>query len=160
MRLSFSERFASKWIPEPNTGCWLWLGFTDPKGYGRFHTHAKIQRLAHRVSWGMAHGDVPEGMVLDHTCRTRSCVNPDHLRVVTPYQNSMENSRGVGVVHAAKTHCPSCGGSYTTLFRGPDKTKAYRRCLPCLRHRTKMAARKYRLAHGAKPNSRTRQQAI
>jgi hypothetical protein len=80
-------------IPEyrPNLGpCWLWLAYTNSDGYGLFaiwedgHTHTE---RAHVVAWGVTRGAVPDGLVLDHLCRIRSCVNPDHLEPVTNAEN-------------------------------------------------------------------------
>lgn len=106
---TFRERFDETWTLEPNTGCWLWMNAPDPKGYGRFFV-GRIdgrprQKPAHRVSWGLYRGPIPDGMVIDHLCRVRSCVNPDHLRCVTPAINATENSVSFAARNAAKTHC-------------------------------------------------------
>lgn len=105
---STRERFDAKWVPEANTGCWLWTASLNWAGYGQLREREggkpKI-RAAHRVAWTLYRGPIPEGMFIDHLCRVRSCVNPDHLRVVTPYQNSMENSLGWGARAAKRTHC-------------------------------------------------------
>lgn len=73
--------------PEPNTGCWLWTG-SAPNGYGQFGFNGKISR-AHRVSYTLFKGSIPEGLVLDHLCRQPSCVNPDHLEAVTIRENTL-----------------------------------------------------------------------
>jgi len=75
--LSPAERFAARYIPEPNTGCWLWLGWTDADGYGGFKIDG-VTLKAHRVSWMLARGEMPKLQVL-HRCDTPGCVNPDHL---------------------------------------------------------------------------------
>ena len=67
----------SRAIPEPNTGCLLWEGAVDEKGYGRVGHQGK-NRHAHRVSWALHHGIMPPQMVL-HRCDTPACINPDHL---------------------------------------------------------------------------------
>lgn len=72
--------------------CWLWTGGTYPNGYAKFYRNGK-QEIAHRVSYELLVGPIPEGRHLDHLCHTRSCVNPDHLRPVTPKQN-LEHQRG------------------------------------------------------------------
>lgn len=109
--------------PCPTSGCWLWMGRLDISGYGVVERSYKVLK-AHRVMWLESGRSIPEGMVLDHMCRVRSCVNPDHLRVVTTRQNSLENSRGVGAINAAKKVCPRCGGEFSFVWRG-------RQCTPC-----------------------------
>lgn len=84
--------------------CWLWRAATHRGGYGRFHI-AGGERLAHRASYEITHGAIPAGMVIDHVCRNRACVNPSHLRVVTARTNTLENSLAPSALNAAKTHC-------------------------------------------------------
>ena len=78
------ERF---WAKVDRSGeCWLWTAATS-RGYGRFVMQGSL-RLAHRVAWRIVRGSDPSAdMVLDHVCRVRSCVNPDHLREVTMAEN-------------------------------------------------------------------------
>lgn len=80
------ERFWREVAPEPNSGCWLWTGPVDHFGYGRFRVGAKKKRV-HRLWYERAHGKVPDGLVLRHTCDVPSCVNPDHLIVGTIADN-------------------------------------------------------------------------
>jgi len=80
------SRFENLYIPEPNSGCWLWIGATNEAGYGRFYVNGKNLH-AHRFSYLAFKGEVPEGMVLDHLCRVHCCVNPDHLEAVTNKEN-------------------------------------------------------------------------
>lgn len=72
------ERFDSKWIPEPNTGCWIWIACSLPCGYGTFRLNRKMLR-AHRASWIIRKGEIPVGVDVLHRCDTPLCVNPDHL---------------------------------------------------------------------------------
>ena len=70
----------------PTGFCWEWVGQRDRNGYGRYNSY-----LAHRQVWESLVGPIPDGLVLDHLCRVRHCVNPDHLDPVTPEEN---NRRG------------------------------------------------------------------
>lgn len=98
---SEKERFNSKWIEKG--GCHLWQGYLDRDGYGTFFFR-KMNRRAHRVSYYYTMGDIPKGMVIDHICGNRSCVKPDHLRLLTPRENALDG-RGIGAINAKKTHC-------------------------------------------------------
>lgn len=102
-----AERFAQKTELGPGD-CWLWTGARQPNGYGRFKADGRTM-MAHRFAYERARGPVPIGLELDHVCRTRHCVNPDHLEPVTPREN-IRRGIGVGAVAAdlmrRRTHCP------------------------------------------------------
>lgn len=66
--------------------CWLWTDKLDPAGYGRLAVSRK-PLLAHRFSYALHSGEIPEGKKVDHKCHTRHCVNPKHLRLVNDKQN-------------------------------------------------------------------------
>ena len=91
-------RFWTK-VTMSDTGCWEWTGAKLPKGYGRFAAWSKRSErkcvYAHRYSYELHRGEIPEGKYIDHMCGRPSCVNPDHLQVVTPAENQ-HNIRGRG----------------------------------------------------------------
>lgn len=97
-------RLEEKYCPEPNSGCFLWEGQIDPEGYGRLWYDGK-KGYAHVASYLVTKGPVPEGLHIDHLCRTRACGRIDHLEAVPPRVNIL---RGIGIAarNAAKTHCP------------------------------------------------------
>lgn len=142
-RQSVGERFWAKVDRSAGPeGCWPWLGFINPDGYGHVWEDGK-QIGAHRVAWRLFNGPTPAGKELDHLCRVRSCVNPGHLEAVTNCENTL---RGVSVtaVNAKKSSCPN-GHPYK---RGNLKNgRHYRYCLVCqnVRHRRLRAAPKQSL---------------
>lgn len=89
------DRFLGKvhYLP---SGCWRWTGFVGKRGYGMIAGVDKYSQplTAHRVSFEIFVGSIPDGLVLDHTCRNRWCVNPDHLRTCTQGENAKNMSLG------------------------------------------------------------------
>jgi hypothetical protein len=72
------------------SGCWLWTAGATRGGYGTV-TWQGLGTTAHRVTYSLLVGDIPDGLQIDHLCRVRNCVNPEHLEAVTPWENA---SRG------------------------------------------------------------------
>ena len=110
-----SDRFLAKVQEIPEMGCWVWTAGRDKDGYGRFTIDSR-SRLAHRVSYEAKFGLIPDGLVIDHLCRETSCVNPDHLRAVTNWENLMaEGSRAPAKLQAERDNCERCGSAYSDL---------------------------------------------
>ena len=145
MVVPVAERLERLSIPEPNSGCWLWTGFLHKSGYGRIAVSHSISRFAHRVSYETFKCEIPDGLELDHLCRVRCCINPDHLEPVTHQINALRGETGevMAALNRDKTHCPQ-GHEYT-----PENTYIPRRggrnCRRCkLEAQRRYAARKDR----------------
>lgn len=134
--LTLEERVAELTMPEPNSGCWFWMGLIGKDGYGRING-----RRAHTVSYVIHRGPIPIGLEPDHLCRARSCVNPWHLEPVTHRENVL---RGMApsALNAKKMSClrgHPLDDANTYLF-APGTRAQERRCKEC----TRAAGRRYR----------------
>lgn len=124
------ERFEEKYIPEPNSGCWLWLAMTNGFGYGQFKLSTNERVVAHRFSYQVYKGEIPEGKELDHLCRVRCCVNPDHLEPVFHAENCFRTSLGPVIKNWKKN---TCAKGHKFVCVGSRKRQRF--CLVCERDR-------------------------
>lgn len=100
------KRFLAKIKAEDmgyQTPCWTWTAAQDQLGYGRFWAFGK-HMMAHRAAYEMLRHPIPDGMTIDHLCRNPSCVNPDHLEVVSQAENVLRGD-APAAHNARKTHC-------------------------------------------------------
>jgi len=134
-------RFESKFVTTP-TGCHLWQPSLDRDGYGIFFLRG-AGRKAHRVAWFDAFGEIPKGYVINHVCRKRNCVNPQHLQILTPYENTHRDSNSLPYINSQKTVCPEGHPYDATESAGGGRT--IRICSSC-RRKKQAAARKRRHA--------------
>jgi hypothetical protein len=119
---------------QPN-GCWLWTGKVNSRGYG-YVPGGTGSIAAHRFSY-KAHGrKIPEGMVLDHLCNNRLCVNPDHLNPTTDRENTLR-ANGPTAVNARKTHCKR--GHEFTAENTYRNHRGHRECWACKRMLKRLA---------------------
>ena len=87
--MTVNERLDYYVIPEPNTGCWLWVGTYAYCGYGKLGIGKKFYQ-AHRLSWERYNGLIPDGMHVCHKCDTPACINPQHLFLGTMKDNMLD----------------------------------------------------------------------
>lgn len=110
--------------------CWLWTGGQKGAGYGRFSFKSE-DILAHRFSYELFKGEIPIELEIDHLCRVRNCVNPDHLEAVTRKVNVLRGD-SFSATNSKKTHCKQ-GHEFT-----PENTYQYskqRKCKTCTKER-------------------------
>src|SRR4029077_7716596 len=108
------EALIANSIPEPNSGCWLWMRGLDTSGYGSMSVRSKSQRT-HRVAWRLFKGPIPQDRCVLHRCDVRSCVNPDHLFLGTRQDNDAD-------MRAKNRHSPTPGEQGDT--RGEQNAQA------------------------------------
>ena len=114
--------------------CWVWTGALLRNGYGYFGVERGRCQLAHRWAYESAHGLIPIGLVIDHLCRNKACVNPAHLEAVTQSVNVLrgDSPATIRALRAGQTHCRRAGHEYTPENTYRDK-RGRRACKECAR---------------------------
>lgn len=129
--LTLRERFEAKVSPEPMSGCLLWTGCVDAKGYGLIAADGRSTG-AHRVAWMLAHGPIPDGQWVLHHCDNPGCVNASggHLFLGTNLDNIRDRNAKGRNPNAMKTHCAK-GHPYSGENLMHHAVKGARLCRTC-----------------------------
>lgn len=136
-----AERFNSKWVLNRATGCWEWTGCLTTTGYGSISLGAgRSPGYAHRVSYELHVGPIPDGRHIDHLCRNTKCVNPAHLEAVSPRTNTHRGRAPNIILHLAgicsRGHDMTDPGN---IYLRPDGKG--RQCRECIRYRWRRRSR-------------------
>lgn len=126
------ERFREKVAVDERSGCWLWTASIQSNGYARFNDGVNV-RGGHRFAYEVFIGPIPEGLVLDHLCRVRHCVNPAHLEPVTGPENVL---RGAGMAELHRQR--ECKNGHPATPENVYRRRSTGRvvyCRPCRRER-------------------------
>ena len=135
-----AEQRIQKAVTVSPSGCWLWGKHINADGYGKIRFE-KIAYLAHRLSYQVHIGPIPDGMQLDHLCRVRSCVNPAHLEPVTCAEN-LHRGEHSNMKAYREDVCPL--GHVLSGDNLSPRTDGRRKCKTCVNARARQ--RRARLA--------------
>lgn len=122
-------RFESGYVPVPESGCWIWIGNYIGNGYGSVPGERRgVKILAHRLSYEIHKGPIPQGLLICHKCDTRLCVNPDHLYAGTDKDNARDRqSRKRNPLHGERNGRAIISEKDVSIIRSslhPHKTLA------------------------------------
>ncbi|WP_053197411.1 HNH endonuclease signature motif containing protein [Streptomyces viridochromogenes] len=130
------------------TPCLTWTAFKQPNGYGKFGLNGKSQ-YAHRVAYEALIGPIAAGLMIDHLCRNRACVNVEHMEAVTNKVNILRGET-IMAANAAKTHCPN-GHEYTEENTYISPSSGGRTCRTCIREWRAKRSEREKAERRAKP---------
>lgn len=133
-RASVADRLEAWSMPEPNSGCTIWIGTISRCGYARLIVRGKT-KLAHRLAYEEFVGPIPDGLVIDHICRNRACINVRHMEVVTQKENILRGT-APAASNVAKSSCVHGHPFDTTNTRYyVENGHTRRQCVACVRER-------------------------
>lgn len=141
-RAEVEKRFWAK--VEKTERCWNWYASKDKDGYGIFGVNSHLVLLAHRVSYELSKGRIPNGLEPDHICRNSSCVNPNHLEAVTHKENMLRGNGWAGR-NIRKTHCPKGHPLIEGNLVVHRLKDGHRECRVCHSERTKRWIKTHRM---------------
>ncbi len=131
---TLAERILANYVVD-ETGCWIWKGQLNNKGYGLIWSRDAGQKIAaHRVAYELLVGPIPAGLELDHTCETPACVNPAHLEPVTHAENMRR-------IRDRQMACRRAGHDWTDPRNVYRDANGGRRCRACAREADRARAK-------------------
>ena len=136
--MDIMDHFPDRVFPEPNTGCWLCVSSNNKFGYARIRVSDRLIG-AHRISYQITRGSIPDGFEIDHLCRVTCCVNPDHLEAVTQEENKRRQALAIETANGFR-----CKSGHLRIGEGIyHHPRGERRCRECARiSRLRYKARK------------------
>lgn len=101
---TIADRIMRCSIPEPNSGCWIWMAALSKSGHGHLHYRRQWQGGAHRASYEAFCGKIPPGLWVCHRCNTPACVNPEHLYLGTVVENTNDRMKAGTSMRGERHH--------------------------------------------------------